>query len=140
MAEFTQNQIDFIQYELSLWAKGIEERLAAVLKKKGIEHTGALLRSLSYKVFQASGGNSGSVFLSFLDYGRWVDMGAGRASKIESGATNAAILSNAGKKRKPNKWYAKTVWPNLYGYLTERLMRGYEEQIVYALKNELTPN
>ena len=131
--ELSFNQQNFIQYELSEWAKGIEQRLKETLQKKGIVATGDLLRSLSYKIFAASGENSGEVQLSFLQYGRLVDMGAGRIRKIESNEGNAELIRTGGKY-KPQKWYASVVWPNLYGYLIERLIRNYQENIVYEVK------
>lgn len=130
MTPFNPNQLAFIQTELAEWAFVVELELKKKLHEKGIEFTGDLEKSLSYKVFTASGGNSGRYQLSFLEYGRMVDMGKGRISKFETIKSNTRRL----KKRKPEKWYAKTVYGLVYGNLIRRIQNNYSQAIVYTLK------
>ena len=125
-----QNELNFIQHELSIWAAAIEKELKNKLVQKNIEHTGDLLRSLSYKVFQASGGNSGGFSITFYDYGRFVDMGAGRARLNTTVADTTARL----KARKPVKWYSKPAYKLIYGPMLASLYKNYSEAIVYTIK------
>lgn len=130
MAGITQNQQNFLAGEIAVWAQAIEQELKKKLVQKGVEHTGDLIRSLSYKVFSAAGGNSGGFSISFVDYGRFVDMGAGRARLNQTVSSTTKKL----KERKPVKWYAKTAYGMIYGPFLGALYRNYSEQIIYTLK------
>lgn len=135
MNALNKNQLNFLQIELYDWAQMVDRRLKQTLMNKEISNgegksTGDLLRSLSYQVFVASGGNSGSYQLSFLEYGRFVDMGAGRKAKFETIEGNTNRL----KKRKPEKWYAKKTSQFIFGNLIDRLYNNYSAAVVYTLK------
>ncbi len=130
MSQFNPNQMEFIQRELAEWAIIVELELKKKLHEKNIHITGDLENSLTYQVFVAGGGNSGRYQLSFLEYGRMVDMGKGRIRKTESIAGNTARL----KGRKPEKWYAKTAYVLIYGNLIRRLQNNYQEAIIYTVK------
>ncbi len=130
MNTFNSNQTNYVQNALLDWAFVVELELKKKLVEKNIEVTGNLLNSLSYQVFEASGGNSGSYQLSFLEYGRFVDMGAGRRSKFESIEGNTKRL----KTRKPEKWYASVVYPLIYGGLLRRIQNNYKAGVEYTIK------
>lgn len=131
MSQFNPHQLAFMQRELAEWAIIVELELKKAMHAKNIEVTGDLENSLTYKVFQAAGGNSGHYQLSFLEYGRFVDMGKGRIAKLETISNNTRRL----KKRKPEKWYAKTAYGLIYGNLIRRLQNNYSDAIIYTIKN-----
>lgn len=128
--QLNQNQLNFLQVELADWAIMVERRLKQTLLNKEINATGDLLRSLSYQTFVAGGGNSGRFQLSFLEYGRFVDMGAGKRSKLETINGNTRAL----KGRKPQKWYTKKVYDMVFGNLLDRLYNNYAASVTYTLK------
>lgn len=131
-----QNELNFLQHELHIWAEAIEKELTKKLLQKDVEITGNLIRSLSYKVFQAGGGNSGGFKISFYEYGRFVDMGAGRA-RLNNTVDNTTKKLKA---RKPIKWYAKTAYGMIYGPMLGSLYKNYSDAIVYTLKQMETNN
>ena len=127
------NEQNFIYTELANWAKIVEDRLAKEMLRLGAVYTTDLIRSLSYQVYQASGKHNGRYALSFLQYGRMVDMGAGRGRKIESAAGNRELLT---KTREAKKWYSKTAYGSL-NMLIKRLAENYQEGVIYTVKHEL---
>jgi hypothetical protein len=101
--------------------------------------------SLAYKAFQRGEGAYSN--LSFNEYLRFVDMGAGRGHPL-GGLASVAVALQASKKqglsqvkdkvRKPKKIYSKIVYGNL-GYLYGKLLYGYTQETIDAL-NELQQN
>lgn len=128
-----QRKLDFIQDELQAWAKEVEERLAKAMASKKIGITDDLLRSLSYQVFTASGNNQGEYRLSFLEYGRMVDMNVGRGRKIESIRGNRRIIKGVRDK----KFYSKTSY-GMLNRLIANLVSNYQEQTIETIKSNLT--
>ncbi len=133
----------FIQRALQDYMLQVEAgmRQAAVRNKVGITNEG--INSLSHKILQLGGGALGQ--LSFLDYLRFVDMGAGRGHPLgglkavevtlqASRHTGAALVAD--KIRKPKKIYAKVAYGKL-NYLIGKLSFGYTEEVIAQLKEEL---
>ena len=88
------------------WANKTVEVLREQIKAKNIKETDALLRSLSTKLSQQTGGTFSAQFW-FNTYGRFVDMGVGRKRKIETQASNREVWKSKG--RKPKKWYSRPI-------------------------------
>lgn len=93
------------------WANRTVEVLRQQIKSKNIKETDALLRSLSTKLSQQTGGVVSAQFW-FNTYGRFVDMGAGRRRKAETQATNRAVWKSRG--RKPKKWYSRPIHARIH--------------------------
>lgn len=93
------------------WANRTIEVLRGQIKAKNIKETDALLRSLSAKLSQQTGGVVSAQFW-FNTYGRFVDMGAGRKRKIETQASNRAVWK--GKGRRPKKWYSRPIHARIH--------------------------
>lgn len=134
MAELSK--LDFIANQFPDWAKITDQLIRAELIKNKVGITDALINSLKYRIIKASSGDDGKYLLSFLQYGRFRDMGVGRGVKIESIKGNAGILK-AGKKRKKVRFYSKVVYKRVYGALIGRLVAGYREQIIKDAKGNL---
>lgn len=123
----------FIQNTLYEWGQKLIDELKQRLKELDIQATGDLLKSLSYQVFQASEYSQGEIHISFAEWGRMVDMGAGRAPKIESVENN---LQHFNQNRKPQKFYSKTAY-GLLNLLISNISHGFQDEIIDKLKNSL---
>ncbi len=130
-------KLQFIEDELQNWAQWIDQQLREKFDKLDIGYTNDLINSLAYQVFNQSGLNDGEYQLSYLEYGRMVDMGAGRGSshRIE-GNRRAFKAASDQKVRKPKKWYAKTTYGGL-NRLINALINGYQPAIINTLKENL---
>lgn len=133
-----QDKLNFINEELEEWARWIDGKLREKFQKMKIGVTEELINSLAYQVFNSSGLNDGEYQLSFLEYGRMVDMGAGRGSK-HSITDNAKAYRDAGEKkmRKPKKFYSKTTYGGL-NRLMNSIINGYQPAIIDTLKESIT--
>ena len=132
-----QNKLDFIFHELSDWAQYVDGKLRAQFSKKNIGVTDELIRSLHYEVFKSSGGNDGEFRLSFLEYGRMLDMGVGRAASHSiSSNRNKYLREGAHKIRKPKKWYSPTTYGSL-NRLIGTLVNGYAEVTLGTIKTSM---
>lgn len=117
-------------------------RVAAQRMKIGVSNEG--LQSLSYQALQL--GSGGTARLSFKEYLRMVDMGAGRghplgsltgmkANLLTSKFDGETILTR-NKIRKPKKFYSKSVYGNLT-WLENQLLYGFTEETIDSLKKEM---
>jgi hypothetical protein len=123
------NQENFIHHELDAWADRVTNAVIRSLKREKIGITQELRNSIKSRAKQ----NIGE--LLFTEYGRFVDMGAGKGSRkgIESIASNRAVLTG----RRPKKFYSKTAYGTLSS-LIQALVSNYREHVVYQAKNHLT--
>ena len=128
----------FIQRSLQDFLQAVEAAMVQSGHKNKIE-----IDSVSYKILQNGGGALGQ--LSFNDYLRFVDMGVGRGHPL-GGLKATSVALQASKKeglalvkdniRKPKKIYAKPAYSQL-GHLTGKLLYGYTQETINALKAEL---
>jgi hypothetical protein len=116
-------------------------RIAAQRLKIGVTDEG--LKSLAFKAYL--NGDAAHSSLSFREYLRMVDMGAGRghplgglvATKVNLQASNKSGLALVKDKvRKPKKFYSKIIYGKLTG-LQSDLLYGYTEETIAMLKQEL---
>lgn len=119
-------------------------RIKIIAARAGIGVTGEGLQSLAYKI--ATSGPGAASQLSFKEYLRFVDMGAGRGHKL-GGLKNTLVTLQASNKkglaqmkdntRKPKTFlYSKPA----YGLLTSlqnNLLHGFTEEGIQILKTEL---
>lgn len=128
----------FIQRALQDYLQVVEAAMESAGHKNKID-----INSLSHKILQNGGGALGQ--LSFNDYLRFVDMGVGRGHPLgglkatsvalqASNKTGLALVKD--RTRKPKKIYAKPAYSQL-GHLTGKLLYGYTEETIAALKAEL---
>jgi len=120
---------------LADWTARTELILRLQKKRLGVDDTQELDKSLGGKVRELSDALLESE-LTFLVRGRMVDMGAGRARKIESRDTNADLIRDKSKARKPKKWYSRAYYGrinDLQGIIGYQLM----ESAIRAVKDPL---
>lgn len=118
---------------LTDWFKRTELVLRREKTRLKVDDTHELDKSLSHKVHQRANDLLEGE-LEFLVRGRFQDMGAGRARKIETREGNRELI--AGKPRKPKKWYSRAFWGrlnDLQGILGYRLM----ESAIDAIKDPI---
>ena len=133
----------FILRELSKYNEEVIKAMKAAFKKAGVGVTEEGYNSLAYKSFQSGGGAYSN--LTFNEYLRFVDMGVGRghplgglrAVTVELQASRTRGLAHVKDKiRRPKKIYAKVAYGKI-GYLQNKLLHGYTEETIAALKAEL---
>lgn len=112
----------------------------SIARKKAID-TAELLKSITSRARANGGGATGE--LLFKEYGRMVDMGAGRGHPLgglKATTVNLQSRKQSGKvfvkdnTRKPKKIYASVAYGRLI-YLSNRLLYGYTEAAIAALQN-----
>lgn len=139
-------KVTFIERCLKDYNESVIEGMRLAGQRNGLNLDGPGLQSLAYKAFQQGGGAYSS--LSFKEYLRMVDMGVGRGHPL--GGLKATTVSLAAARRsgkifvkdnlrKPKKIYSKIAYGKL-GYLQNKLMFGFTEETVTALKQELLSN
>lgn len=134
----SQDKLDFIYHELAEWAKVVDTRLKKQFAKRKIGFSDELFRSLHYEVFKAASGNDGEFRLSFLEYGRMLDMGAGRGAQHSIKENRKAYRRVSDHHiRQPKKWYSPTAYGSL-NRLIGSLVNGYADGTLNLLKNNLS--
>lgn len=122
----------FVAQELEAWGEDLEREMRKALRGLRVGVSDDLYRSLSTQVLKAGSGNDGKLFVSFLGYGRMVDIGTGRGGKgaaMESRQRNRQVW----RGRRPRKFYSKTAYGMLNG-LIERLIAGYQLHTTQTVK------
>lgn len=134
----------FIQKALAQYMQDVivTMKIAAARAKVGV--TDEAIRSLSYQAMQL-GTEGGTASLSFKEYLRMVDMGAGRGHPL-GGLSSMSVTLQASnrtglvqvkdKVRKPKKIYSKIAYGKLT-WLQNQLLYGYTEETIASLKKEM---
>lgn len=136
-------KLTFIQQCLSQYMQSVMEgmRIAAQRNKVGVTNEG--INSLAYQAIQEGGGAMAK--LSFREYLRFVDMGAGRAHPLGGLTTMRVTLESSNKTgftqtkdkvRKPKKIYSTIAYGKLT-WLENKLLHGYTEETISMLKAQL---
>lgn len=129
---------------LTDWTRRTEYILRLEKKRWEVGETGSLDRSLDTRVIRLAESMLESQ-LEFLVRGRFVDMGAGRARKIESRGTNADLIRSKSKSkpRKPKRWYSRAYYGrinDLQGVLGYQLMESAIQSVKDPLRIVSTGN
>jgi hypothetical protein len=133
----------FIAKCLAKYNEEVIEAIRAAAKRQGVGVTDEAVNSLSYQIYQQSAGARSD--LSFREYLRFIDMGAGRGhplgglkkTKLALQSSNkVGIAQVKDKTRKPKKIYSKIAYGKL-GFLQGELLYGYTEEAIAAIKNEM---
>ena len=111
-------------------------------RRLGIGVSGEGISSIAYRA--AAQGNGAASQMSFKEYLRMVDMGAGRGNplgglrsmKVSLQDSNKEGMALVKKKRRPKKFYSKIVYGNLT-WLQNNLLYGYTKETVDMLKKEM---
>lgn len=137
----------FILKCLAEYNESVIGTIRAQMRKMKVGVTDEGYKSFAYRIIQAGEGAYST--LSFREYLRMVDMGAGRghplggltAVGVELAASKTRGLSLVKDKvRKPKKFYSKVAYGKL-SYLQGKLLNGFTDETIAALKAELeTPN
>lgn len=133
----------FITKCLAEYNQDVIAAMKAHAKRNNIGVTHEAVQSLAYKTFQQGQGAYSN--LSFLEYLRMVDMGAGRGHPLGGLKGVTVELQSRRQKglalvkdniRKPAKIYSKIAYGKL-NHLYGKLMHGYTEETITMLKAEL---
>ncbi len=137
----------FISKAVNTYHTRVIAQMQTIAKRAGIGVTGEGLRSLAYQV--AASGEGVVSSLSFHEYLRFVDMGAGRGHPLGGLKSTLVTLQSRNKSgfaqtkdnvRKPKTFlYSKIAYGNLTG-LQNELLYGYTEEAIAVLKEELEKN
>jgi hypothetical protein len=103
------------------WRKKIDRM------KIGQHSSRELFRSFQYNVQASAGGDVQKIEFAFRFYGKFVDMGVGRGTKVGDQPMSYGMGRLSGKflgmKRTPKKWYSKTLYSE-----TQRLVEILQEE------------
>ncbi len=134
----------FISKALNTFNSRVIAQMQISTKRAGIGVTGEGLQSLAYQVYQQGEGAESK--LSFKEYLRMVDMGAGRGHPLGGLKSTLVTLQASNKSgfaqtkdnvRKPKTFlYSRIAYGNLTG-LQNELLYGYTEEAIAILKQEL---
>ncbi len=133
----------FIQKSLAQYMERVTDAMRITARRMKIGVTDEGLKSISYQSLQQ--GSGGTARLTFKEYLRMVDMGAGRAHPLGGLATMKTnlitskaqgLIITKDRVRKPKKFYSKVAYGNLT-WLQNQLLFGYTEETIASLKNEM---
>lgn len=122
---------------LTRWTDRTEMVLERERKRMKIGKSGDLDRSFQTRVLTVSQ----DLFESQIDFllrGRFVDMGVGNGRKVESQASNRALLQEKSGRR-PKKWYSRAYYGrlnDLQGVLGYQLMESAIQSVKGPLEAE----
>lgn len=124
-----------IEEQLSIFGEELCDELADAIEKRKLIRSGDLIDSLKYDAFKK--GNNPGLRVSFVDYGRYVDIqGYARdKTKVNTNRELWGIKDNSLKKKR-KRWYAS----NMYGGLNRligRVMYGLSDREIARLKGIL---
>ncbi len=118
------------------WARYANRDLGKSLDKKKVGVTMELVRSRKFRV-EGSGDDVQKAIFSFLEYGKFVDMGVGKGQKLGDVKGNQVIYKETGiKGRKAKKWYSKVIFPEA-NTLAKLLEENYGLKITSELNESL---
>ena len=140
MADIKQT---FILRAVQQYITDCQTTMKEVIRRQKIGVTDDLINSFHGTARTSGAGAVGE--LLFKEYGRMVDMGAGRGHPLGGlAATKVALKSRQyeglalikDKVRKPKKFYSPIVYGKL-NYLQNRLLYGYTQETIAMLKKEM---
>jgi hypothetical protein len=109
------------QITIKRWRKKIDRM------RIGQHSSGELFRSFQYNVLASARGDVQKIEFAFRYYGKFVDMGVGRGTKLSDQPMSQGMRKLSGKllgmKRVPKKWYSKTFYAE-----TQKLIEILQEE------------
>jgi hypothetical protein len=111
--------------------------------KIGKRSSGELFRSFQYKVISSAGGDIRRIEFAFNYYGKFVDMGVGRGTRLGDRPMSRAKQRFAGKflgaVRVPKKWYSRTFFAESQR-LAEILQKEYGRRGQLVISENINDN
>lgn len=135
MAELNEIEDLFVSKVLDTHGEYLIDLLQNSIEEKGLRITDELLESLNYKVEKK--GNDYVLVVSFLSYGRAIEIGFFKSKRIrrEQRAMNQTDNIRR-RKKKDTRFYAKNVYGSINSLLG-RMSSEYTEQEIARLKGIL---
>jgi hypothetical protein len=125
------------QITVKLWRKNLN-RL-----KVGQHSSGDLYRSFQFKVIAGSGGNVDRIEFAFRYYGKFLDMGVGKSTRIGdrpvSGCSRKLSEKFLGMGRVSKKWYSRTFYAESHR-LFEILQKEYGRRGQILISENISDN
>lgn len=93
------------------WAMITIDRWREKIDQMNIGQSGKLFGSFVSNIIRNSDGNPAKIELAFLYYGKFVDMGVGKGTRIGTLQDEKILRGRAAHfrtARKPKRWYSKT--------------------------------
>ncbi len=138
----TDFKLYFIQKVLGDYLKDTKSTMATTIRKQAFD-TGALVQSLETRQSGEPAQSTGE--LSFLEYGRMLDMGVGRGHPL-GGLKRTRVALQASrhtgdiqvkdKTRKRKNVYSRIAYGKL-NYLANQLLYGFTQETIDQLKTEM---
>lgn len=125
------------QITVKLWRKNLN-RL-----KIGQRSSGELFRSFQYKVIGSAGGDIQRIEFAFHYYGKFLDMGVGRGTRLGDQPSSMAMRKLSGHflgmKRVSKKWYSRTFFAETQR-LSEILQKEYGRRGHLVISENINDN
>jgi hypothetical protein len=122
---------------IQLWRKNLS-RL-----KIGQNSSGDLYRSFKFKVIAGAQGNVDRIDFAFLYYGKFLDMGVGKGTRLGDRPVSrgSRVLADRmlGTDRKPKKWYSRTFYGESQR-LIEILQKEYGRRAQLVISENIGDN
>lgn len=129
-------KLEFVARSLDNYNRRAAEELSKKIDALDVKDTEALDKSISTTRAPKSSRNQGEARIHFVEYGRMVDMGAGR-SVSRKGKRTAKQNRDLNKKRQPKKFYSPTVY-GLINPLISSLQYGLTDEVAAQIKTDLS--
>jgi len=119
----------FSQLEIAdAWAKITVQRWQKNIRKLKIGNSKTLYNSFANDVIGAANGDLIKIDFTFQYYGKFVDMGVGKGTKLSDGKQSRTSrrvgVNMLGGRRGPKKWYSRTLFAETMK-LTEIMTEQY---------------
>ena len=125
------------QITVKLWRKNLN-RL-----KVGQHSSGDLYRSFQFKVIAGTGGNVDRIEFAFKYYGKFLDMGVGKGTRLGdrpvSRGSRKLSEKFLGMGRVPKKWYSRTFYGEAQR-LFEILQKEYGRRAQVVISENINDN
>lgn len=135
MAELNEIEDLFVREVLDTHGEYLIDLLQNSIEEKGLRITDELLESLNYKVEKR--GNDYVLIVSFLSYGRAIEIGFFKSKRLRREQKSKNQTDNIRRrKKKDTRFYAKNVYGSI-NRLLGRMSSEYTEQGIARLKGIL---
>lgn len=128
-------KLKFIQDALVQYGEDVQSEMRRQIKKMGVQDTNKLHNSIRYSV-NRSQYSQGELKLIFTEYGRMVDMGAGKGVKSNREKRMIFVKSRNNEARKARKIYSPIAY-GLISKLSGTLQYGYTQDVIKSIKSKL---
>lgn len=147
MANLTAN--DYLPHDesrakiLHRWASNVIRRWIKEIQYQEVSDPDKLIKSLYYRIHNASGGDMTKIIFTMANYGRYIDVGVGKGEKYTRKKHDPVFWS--GQKYPETTGYKYQVKPWMYPLFKQRvyalahiLERKYNEYAQLAILTNLT--